>query len=98
MQKQSPTIKKLQSVNRISTLIGQLEEKGVLKIESYQIKLYPELFNTETQTHNLVKNLYAYMRISKKLKVGHTLNILHIETSELLAQYNPSQPNPVVVY
>ncbi|WP_421977823.1 hypothetical protein [Roseivirga seohaensis] len=98
MQKPSPTIQKIQSVNKISTLIGQLEEKRVLKVESNQIKLFPELFGTETQTKNLIKNLYTYMRISKKLKQGQILNILHLETSELLAQYDPALTNPVLLY
>lgn len=92
------TIQKLQSVNKISTLIGQMEKKGVLKVESNQIKLFPQLFNTEAQTKSLVKNLYTYMRISKKLKEGLILNILHIETDELLAQYNPALTNPVLLY
>gem|GEM_PF-6390585 len=87
--KKSRVFRQVAFSHTIITGINSLIEKGVIRIDGNKLFVFEEITGHTTEKKSaFIKNAYLYFRLKLKKPQGTIVEVINIETNQLIGTYN----------
>jgi len=80
-----------QNVSKAASLVQNIEfmiHAKILEIKGKEVHMEKAVFDASVNPANLCKNLFTYMRLADKIEESAILDILDLESGQLIASYS----------